>query len=63
MESVWRFICQQCNNDFELVCNDPNAQKCPKCGSRQLIKKIVNRFTVGRGSTGSTDSTKGGTEH
>ncbi|MCS7151584.1 MAG: zinc ribbon domain-containing protein [Endomicrobia bacterium] len=37
---VYEYICKKCNTEFELLLFSGEEPVCPKCGSKELLKKI-----------------------
>ena len=47
---LFEYVCEDCNNEFELLVNREEKAECPKCSSARL-EKLISAAT-GRVSSG-----------
>ena len=59
---IYEFVCSACRNEFEaLVIGSRGTTGCPKCGDKNIQKKIsVCAFKAGDKFTGTVKKTSGG---
>lgn len=54
---IYEFICKNCKEEFELLVYSKEEEVCPKCGSKNLTKKISKViFKSAKESGGSSSS-------
>jgi putative FmdB family regulatory protein len=47
--ALYEYFCESCKLKFEQIttARDPDAGKCPQCGSAKKSRKLISAFRVG----------------
>lgn len=52
---IYEYVCEKCDNQFELLVFKDDEPECPKCGAKNLRKKMsAFGFSVGHKFTSSS---------
>lgn len=57
---IYEYLCTGCNTIYQFLVRKPSSDTspaCPKCGSRDSMKRVMSTFSVGSGSASSDDLT------